>query len=86
MYSQGEINEFNYIEKGSWVIGQLTDKAINSEEYSIIIQDMVDKKIIKDKSEFRITAKVVSLKSFQEQLESVTGESIEINSIKSTKN
>ncbi len=73
MYSQGDINEFTFIEKGTWVLAELTEEAIKSKKYSEQINYLLEKKVVSQENEFRFMVKVISKEEFIENIKGETG-------------
>lgn len=73
LFSEGEVKEFTYVGKGSWVLAELTEEAIRSEKYTDEIDYLLNEKVITSKNEFRLMAKVISLEDFEENVRQVTG-------------
>lgn len=73
LYSQGEIKEFTFIDKGTWILGELTEETLASKKYSDEINHLISQKKISRETDFRFTAKVISMEKFLEEVKQATG-------------
>lgn len=73
LYSQGEIKEFTFIDKGSWILGELTEEVLASKKHADNINHLINQKTISKEVEFRYMAKVISLEGFVADVKETTG-------------